>query len=128
MALDLYRRLMNLRCPCCDAVQPTFPLLATFKGGLKRFALNDHTLCIDCSARLRLVPRDSVPTAAVQISLALVPILLFFTVAVPLLGGLFIALGLWGLAFIAGLVVACPYLVAGAMGRIGPLYRKVVLL
>ncbi len=127
MPMTFYRRLMNLRCPECDAVQPTFPLRATFRAGLQRFALNDYAVCPTCRAHLRLVSRfEGGETFLIQLALAGFGLAVFLFGFVPLVGVILSTFGIWGVAVLALLFISFPYLVAAFMGRIGPHIRRVV--
>jgi hypothetical protein len=49
------RRVYDLRCPKCDAVQPVFGLSTTLAGGLFNVKLNGFAPCVGCKARLKMV-------------------------------------------------------------------------
>lgn len=127
--LKLYRKLQNLRCPECDAVQPPFLLVGTFKSGLRPGPVNEWAMCLDCAAKLKLVSRfGPISTAAWQILFGVFGAILFFAILLSFLGASLETFGARGLLLWPILMLGFLYLQSFLMGYISPFYREVKII
>ncbi len=123
---NIFRRLYDLRCPACNALQGPFALGSTFKGGITRFAINKTSPCASCHQLLRLLPRHGVgKTIVLQLCAGLVGVAAFFLICIPLLVMAVGQFGVWGLVswpFILGLWAVIS---ATISRKFGPYMREV---
>ncbi len=123
---SMFRRLYNLHCPACNALQGPFTLGTTFKGGISRLAINESSECVVCYQRLRLVPRHGFGTTILlQLCAGLVGVAAFFLICIPLLVMAVGQFGVWGLLGWPFTLVLWAVISAMISRKFGPYVREV---
>ncbi len=120
--IDLYRRLVGMRCPACDTPQPVFNLRTTYAGGVGVGALQDDVACISCASRLKLeIRHGAFETWTLRILIGLVQFALSVIVFLACMIPLIYLFGVWGLLGLPIYVVCATLVGAWFMGQAWPL-------